>query len=663
MNSKIFSKLFIFSFLLCSFSLFSQDEEILDNKENPCAYSLEGKSLKKFEKAQEAFDKKRYTEATPLLSELVQDHPDFVEPYFMLGMMAAKRENIASMTKNFEQVEKLCPDYANPYLYYYLGLLAYTDENFEKAATYFKKFFNILEDQPDAPVQDVYEEAKNYLQWSDFLAYSYKNAVPFDPQPVKGISTPANESIPYFSVDGSMVFFKRTIREKDGRSLFEGEEKEIVRMCMAERQSDGIFEQGFPLESPFNKSELEGYVSMTADNKMLFYTVCGVDKDFFMNCDIVYSEFKDGFWQPFKSVGSNVNTPQSMEMHPSVTPDGKWLYFVSDRRGGMGGTDIWRCKRLPGGDWGRAENLGTKVNSKGNEETPFMHPDGVTLYFSTNGRQGLGGFDIFYVRMDDESQTVPINIGMPINTENDEKNFSVSTSGRKAFFSSDQYKTTSDYDIFDFDLYERARPYHVVVIKGTLKDELDQNTAGNIVFLGKNTEENIEFPVDKEDGHFTAAVRSDLDYVMIAKKEGYAYDTRYLVSKKLQNDTLRINMQVRPIEVGQSYQLNDINFETGSAALTPEAEFVVNSFVDFLRENPTLYVVIQGHTDNVGDAKENMKLSNERAKAVYDYLLSRRIRQERIEYKGYGSEKPLAGNDTEEGRAKNRRTVFVITRK
>ncbi len=646
-------------FLIFYFSIatFAQS----DAEEN-CSSPLDKKNKKKYEEAVELYNKVKYSECLKLLKEVQEAENEYADPYFLAGMIAIKRENINSAEKNFKQALELCPDYPNPYLYYYLGLINYSNEKFSEATNYYEKFFKLAEELNSPDFEKLYEEAHLYHQWSEFLGKVYANQVPFNPQPVRGISTPNDETFAYFSVDNTMVFFNRKMEEKEEDSFYEADTDTKNRLCMGEIGPDGIWQEGKPLPRPFNIFPDEAFATLTSDNKLLYYTVCNYHNTYF-NCDIFYSEFKNGAWTPIQNAGKNINTNSTWDAQPSITPDGKWLYFSSDRPGGFGGVDIWRVKRLPSGDWGRPENLGTNVNTPGNEKTPFIHPDGVTLYFSSNGWKGVGGYDVFYTKIGNKSH--PINLGYPINTEEDEVGFSISPDGSKGYFCSNKYKNTRDLDILEFDLYEKARPEPITLIKGTLTNESGEGTIGNIFFLKNITEEDpSEFKTDEETGRFTAVVKSNSDYLMLAKKEGYAYDYRLVTKNMLEGkNSINIDLQIRPIEIGGAYQLRDINFTTNSYELSKEDQFVIDAFVDFLRENPTVYVVIQGHTDNVGDSKENLKLSEARAKAVYDYLILKRIRQERLEYKGYGSSQPVASNDTEEGRSKNRRTVFVITRK
>ncbi len=257
----------------------------------------------------------------------------------------------------------------------------------------------------------------------------------------------------------------------------------------------------------------------------------------------------------------------------------------------------------------------------------------------------------------------PINFGHPINTENDEFYFGVYTDGNKAYFSSNRYSGKGGMDILEFDLYPSIKPQKVTIIKGKVVDENDNPIGGELELFVAGAKEKDIYRINESEGTFTAVLNTKNDYILIAKREGYSFSSILFPQKnELPSDSV-LMMQIRPIEVGGSYQINDIVFENNSYELTEHSKLVMNAFIQFLRENPTVHANIEGYTDNVGSDESNLKLSEARAKSVYDYLIENRIRPDRIQYKGYGSANPIAPNDTEEGRAKNRRTVFVITKK
>jgi outer membrane protein OmpA-like peptidoglycan-associated protein len=334
--------------------------------------------------------------------------------------------------------------------------------------------------------------------------------------------------------------------------------------------------------------------------------------------------------------------------------------------GGYGGYDIYRSIQSEAGEWGTPVNLGPLINSTGNEKSPFIHPDGKSLYFSSDGWPGLGGYDIFFSRMkDDGSWSKPRNIGYPINSAEDEVGFFVSTDGTKGFFASNKLSGKGGWDLYSFELYNDARPDKVLFIKGTVKSESDaEPVKARIELTNIDTKKTAQIPLDSTTGKYVAVTSFNSDYIMTVKKEGYVYESRYIakIDSSFKNPA-EVNVEIQPIELNKSYRINDIYFGFNSFELTAESKVVLDQLINFLNENLSICIQIQGHTDNIGNDAANLKLSGDRATSVYNYLIEKGIDPRRLTHQGFGKSMPVATNATEDGRAKNRRTVFVITRK
>jgi outer membrane protein OmpA-like peptidoglycan-associated protein/tetratricopeptide (TPR) repeat protein len=630
-----------------------------------CARSYDKKIEKRYSEGIDFFKRNNYSEAVQIMKDVVNKEPDFTDAWYVLGLSNFKRtnSNFKEARKDFLKVLELCPSY-NVYAYYYLAEICYGAEQYDSSTRYCEAF---LKDVDKIKSDKDYSRAMDLLNYSKFYLKMINNPVPFEPKVVEGISTPANEYLPFITADNQMAFFTREIKQPGEKNTLIQSDKYIEKFMFSRLQPDGKFDSGEEMPEPFNINDNEGGATLTVDNKTLYYTVCKwTSNHSYYNCDIYYSEFVDGEWTPIKSVSDKINLPTTWESQPSISADGKTLYFVSDRAGGYGGYDIYRSVKNENGEWGTPINLGPTINSTGNEKSPFIHPDGKTLYFSSDGWMGMGGYDIFYSRLrDDGTWSTPVNLGYPINTPDDEVGFFVSTDGKKGYFASNKLKGPGGWDVYSFDLYDKAQPEKVLFVSGTIKSETETEMAkARIELKNMETKKISQIPLDSITGQYVAVAPFNTDYIMTVKKEGYVYETRYIsLTDSIYRMPAHLDLEIQQIELNKSYRINDIYFDFNSFELTNESKAVLDLLIEFLNQNPSIFIEIQGHTDNIGNDADNLKLSSSRAKSVYNYLIANNIDAKRLTYKGYGKTLPVASNDTEEGRAKNRRTVFVIIRK
>lgn len=660
-----------------------------------CEPESDKKALKYIEKANEAITKGDFTGASTNLNNAIEDYPDFYEAWYLLGKINLKQSNTfrksAIALESFLKVIEICPSYENYYSHFYLGKISYGAKNWGFSYNHLDAFIRNVKTEIVTEKTDLrsvkaaereskaasrdYEEAEFMLKWAKFYERIYSNKVPFDPKPIGGLSTVLDEYVLIISPDNELAFFTRKI-DLPSKSTFVKEDPYIERFCFAKR-INGRFEQGAPMAYPFNQNQNEGTATITIDNKRLYYVICKMVKNYY-NCDICESEFSFGNWTDPEPLGSNINNSDTWETMPSISSDGKTLYFISDRPGGIGGYDIYKSNKNEAGEWSPSVNLGSLINTPGNEMSPFIHSDCRTLYFSSGsredrdgtffeGHQGLGKMDIFLIRIDKNGNwTKPQNIGYPINSEDDEFGFFVSSDGKTGYFASNKLKGMGGWDLYSFNLYDDARPQEVQLLKGELKDDQTSKAVFDAKIEIKNvaTKEIREIPVDNETGKYVAALLVKNDYILTVKKEDYAYETKYISRKENKFQIpLEMNINIKPLIVGQSYPLNDINFQTNSDSLFEESKLVIDGFIQYLNDYPKISISIYGHTDAIGSQPDNLILSEKRAKAVYEYMINANVNSTRLSYKGFGEDKPIADNATPEGRAKNRRTEFVIIRK
>ena len=612
-----------------------------------CPKSENKKAIAAFEEAGSLFKSRKYEDALKRVEKSIEADPEFADAYFLQGSIGLKRKDYKLMEESYQRAIELCAD-VDPEPYFQLGWLKYDEKDWKEAEKYLKSFLDF---------DKINEEHGTRAELMLMRAKLYAHPVPFDPRPVKSISTADPEYLPYISPDNEMAFFTRRFEMKDKNMLVP---QSVEKFMIAKLKEDGTYDTGQPMESPFNRgiSNNEGGAAITIDNKHLYFTVNSKG-----NFDLYTSDFVDGNWSDIRPL-ENINDSRQWDSQPTISSDGKTLYFAS-ARDSVTGLDIYYSRRQEDGKWSRATKLGAIINTNGNEKSPFIHSDSKTLYFASDSLPGLGGFDLFVVRKDDQGKWgKPVNLGYPINTESDEVGFFVSTNGKKGYFASNKLNGNSGYDIYSFDLYPEARPNQVYFQKGDLKVGEDEISPATIEVRDVVTNKLTRIDVDSVTGEYAFVVNFDHDLMLSVKKEGFDFQSQYVSTKDTNNLQLqKKEIKLNSLEVGGQYTINDILFSSNSDVINDTIKVVLNEFAEYLVINPKLKLSLQGHTDNIGSPTANMLLSESRAKTVRDYLLSRGIDNDRLAYKGFGESKPIASNATEEGRAKNRRTVFVVTQK
>ena len=650
---------------------------LLAQKGYPCEITLSKKAQTLLAKARAAQDKGENDKAKALFLECAQEQEDWAVPYYALAIQFIRKlERATTKTPTmfrdaidyFEKSVAACPDY-NVLAYFHLGKLYYSISQYDKAVVNLELF---LEDPDKIKNTKDQEEAEHFLEYSIVYEKLYGAPVSYDPRPVKGMSTSDDEYLGIISPDDEyMLYTRRKIVATQQYGVKKTEVKETF--TISQHNDDGSFTVGQSMPSPpFNISKNEGSPTITLDNRYLVFTRCTDDilpnGEYYYNCDLYYTEYINGEWSDIKKLGPAINRLDSWESQASISADGQILFFVSDRPGGCADTtyDIYFSIRDVNGNWQKAQNLGCTINSTGNEKTPFIHPDGKTLYFSSNGYTGLGGYDIYVSRLSEKGiWQKPVNIGYPINSEKDELGLFVNTAGNKAYFTSNRF--SGNMDICEFDLYEEARPNKVILVKGQVESN-DIEQAIKVELQNIATKQIQTLNVDELTGKYVVIIKNvNNDYILTIKQKDHVYETKYIDSKKImeinQLIVKGIDFKLENIEIGKSYNINDIYFATNSFELNEVSMSVLNILIDFLNDNPSLQIEIQGHTDNIGSRSDNMILSENRAKQVYNYLIENHIEKSRLKYKGFADTRPVADNSTENGRAKNRRTVFVIVNK
>jgi outer membrane protein OmpA-like peptidoglycan-associated protein len=430
----------------------------------------------------------------------------------------------------------------------------------------------------------------------------------------------------------------------------------------------------------------EGAPTIAADGRSLIFVACsdmsgdnnyGEKRTGKGSCDMFYTKKLGARWTDPINLPGNVNTP-TWESQPSLSADGKTLYFVRrvSRRGDPVDSDIFVARLLDNGQWSTPTALPRHINTTQQEESVLIHPDGKTLYFASRGHVGMGGSDIYVTRLDAKGNwSQPENLGYPINTKYDENSLMVSPDGEIAFFASDRKGGYGDLDIYYFEMPEEFRPTKTLYFEGIVFDALTKAPlSGKFQLIDLKTGKEVIFSeADKQTGEFLVSLPVNKEYALNVSYPGYTFFSKnFNMTNPDGLEAIHMDVPMVPITSDKPVLLANVFFDLGKSTLRPESFVELDKLYDFLTKNPSVKIEIGGHTDTRGDDKENQKLSEDRAKAVYDYILTKGIEAPRLTFKGYGESQPVitdasiaklaTDKEKETAHQSNRRTEYKIVK-
>ena len=616
-------------------------------------YVQKKKSVKTMKKLNNNLPHYSFREVKDILSEIETDG-EFAEVYDMYSLIYWLKEDVIQSKFYAQKTLKLCPDKFST-SNYILGILNFNQRNYQSSVDFLQKSISI------GIKYRFKENANATLESAIVLSQIMNDTVPYNPEIVEGISTEADEYLPLISPDQEIVLYTR----RGIRNEFGVIDKKSEDFVFSEGSLEDSFNDGEDMPLPFNQNNNEGGASITIDNKVLFFTICSKFSSSYNNCDIYYVEKEDSLWTDLKPLRS-VNNPKSWESQPSVSADGNSLIFASDRRGGYGGIDLYIVKKDEFGYWGVPQNMGEVINSDLNEKSPFFHVDGETMYFASQQFPSLGGYDIFISKKGDDGKwKEPKNIGFPINTVNDELGMFVTTDGKTAYFCSNKLEGIGGWDLYSFDLHDKAKPKRVLFLKGDITNS-DGVMVDSVSLELKNITTNEVTQISVNGGKYVSAVTlEESDDVLITfNKDGYAFNSHYISSTDEEfSGPSKMDVNIDKIESGKTFEINNIYFSTDSFNVNYVTKAILTEFANYLKKNKNLELLISGHTDNVGTEENNLILSTNRARSVYAFLIESGISEDRLTFQGFGESKPVYDNATSEGRSKNRRTECTIINK
>ena len=462
------------------------------------------------------------------------------------------------------------------------------------------------------------------------------------------INTAMLEYYPTISLDGNTLIFTRRVN---------GTNEDFYEST----RTGGVWGMARNLPGNINTNENEGAACISQDGQWLIFNGCNYP-DGMGSCDLYISYLTPDGWSTPENMGDSINS-EFWEVAPSLSPDKRDLYFASNRPGGYGGSDIYVSHRLLNGQWSAAENLGPIINTIGDEGTPFIHADNQTLYFNSTGQPGYGNNDLFLSRKQpDGTWGKPENLGYPINTIDDQGSLVVAADGKTAYYASDKADTKGGLDLYTFILREDIRPAKTLWVKGKVFDRsTNKGLPSSVILTDLATRTIISNLQTDETGNYLITLPEGKDYAFTVKRRGYLFFSENFSLSHDHGDTAyTIDIPLQPLEANATIVLKNIFFDPNKYNLMPESDAELDQVVQLMKDNPTLKIQINGHTDNSGKPTDNITLSENRARAVTTFLIARGIVATRLVAKGWGDTKPVADNSTPEGRAKNRRTELTV---
>lgn len=585
-----------------------------------------------------------------------------------------------------EKAAKLNPN-VDPEMNYYMGRLYHLHAQWDKAITAYRAYMQPLNSDPSKNRDKIADMNRKIQECVNGKEFEKKPQRVFIDNIGQSVNTADPEYTPIITADESvMMFTSRRSSSTGGQKDPDGQYYEDIYQSTL---VNGKWTPPINLGSTVNSDDHDATAGLSPDGQKLY--VYRPTK----NGDLYECELKGNAWSSPERMNKNINS-DGHESSVSLSFDGKKLYYISDKEGGKGHRDIWVSAMDAKGKWGPSTNIGDPINTIYGEEGVFIHPDGKTMYFSSQGHNSMGGYDIFKSEFKDGKWSEPENLGWPINGPDDDVFFVISANGRHGYYASNKKDGYGEKDIYKITFLgpekplalsnednllagvaqpvksvEAAKPVElktaqVTLLKGTVTDKITKLPLGAQIEIVDNSigQPIATFTANSATGKYLVSLPSGKNYGIAVKMDGYLFHSEnFDIPATSSYQEITKDVELEKIAVGAAIVLRNVFFDYNKSTLKPESSTELDRLVKILQENPSIRIELSGHTDNTGTDDYNQRLSENRAKSCVDYLIGKGIAASRLEYKGYGESKPIDTNNTEEGRANNRRTEFKIISK
>jgi len=618
------------------------------------------------------YDKKSSNDylALPYYLTAEKFNPNNDELNYKIGVVmlshnsAVKITSLTYLKKAFDLNPNIAPD-----IHYYLGRAYHLRSEWETAKQEYTAYLNTLDPTKNPKeIADTKKKIEECNTGEELAKHPIKVTI-------ENLGPNINTEYPEYGVlvnaDETEMIFTSKRPETTGSNIDEGSSQYTEDIYIS-HFVNGAWTKATNSSTSLNSSDNDATAGISADGKTLY--IYRGDK----GGDLYTAQLvNDSTWSKPIIMNTKLNS-KYFETSICVAPDGKIIYFVSERPGGFGGRDIYVIAVDSLGNWGDAQNLGPIINTKYNEEGIAVHPDGKTIYFSSEGHNTMGGYDVFRSHysgslkgtLDTKKWSVPENIGSPINTPDDDVFFCISASGKHAYYSSVRDGGVGEKDIYRINflnidtanLQPIAKTKLINIMGLVVDSSTHKRIEATIDITDNNTHKVIaHFKSNVTTGQYKVTLPAGGNYQISVNAEGFAPYSDSLEAPVDTGDVNEKTISLQHLEVGTNFSFNNIDFDFGKTTLNTAAKAELDNLIDIFNKHPKLKLSVAAYTDNIGSIEVNLRVSNKRAQAVVDYLTSHGIEANRLSSHGYGKAHPIATNKTKAGRRKNRRTEFTVT--